>query len=388
MGSVRCGVQVVTAARVAVAAMLGVAVAVGCSASGSSDPATDDTLPTDPGAPEASTLPPPGNAASDVDASKSAAPKDAGKETGVDAGPPPPVPGTPCPILDQIKTKKCGACGEQGTLCVGSTSGSDAGGDAGGGGTWSEYGTCDKQLVGGCVPGTTITEACGHCGTRTKTCSQYCGFAIGACKGEPPMSCVPGGVELSNAGCATAGTYHQRTCASTCTYANFGATCDAAPTTIAVGPTVGNVTSTIATLTSGQTIASLSGSCPTATLGPATPYVYVKIHNPLATSVVVSVYNSVAPGGVVFPTLLASYGATTPTTAALRKSCVRGVNDFGDDLLTGDSYFASLSDVDAVTIPANGNVTIYNGAQDPYSAAAPTDSTGNVLVNVRLERIN
>jgi hypothetical protein len=158
--------------------------------------------------------------------------------------------------------------------------------------------------------------------------------------------------------------------------------------TITVGPTVGNVTSTIATLTSAQTIASLSGSCPAATLGPVTPYTHVKIHNPMATSVVVSVYNSVAHGGVVFPTLLASYGATTPTAAALRKSCVRGVNGFGNDLLMGDRYFASLSDVDAVTVPGNGTVTLYNGAQNPYSAANPTDSTGNVLVNVRVEQIN
>lgn len=34
----------------------------------------------------------------------------------------------------------------------------------------------------------------------------------------------------------------------------------------------------------------------------ATPYVHVEIHNPMATSVVVSVYNSVAPGRVVFAT--------------------------------------------------------------------------------------
>ncbi|MEA2748903.1 MAG: hypothetical protein QOI41_3046 [Myxococcales bacterium] len=330
----------------------------------------------------AATLPATG-APSEADAGSSS-PKDAGKESSVDAGPPPPVPGTPCPTIDQIKTKKCGACGEQATLCLGS---GDAGSD-GGGGTWSEYGTCDKQLAGGCIPGTTVTESCGHCGTRVKTCSPYCGFAIAACKGEPPMSCVPGAVDLSNAGCTVAGTYHQRTCGTACTYPNYGATCDPAPTTITVGPTVGNVTSTIATLTSTQTAASLSGSCPAATLGPVTPYVHLKVHNPMATSVVVSVYNSVAPGGVVFPTLLASYGATTPTTAALRKACVQGVNDFGDDLLTGDSYFASLSDVDAITIPANGTVTIYNGAQDPYSAAMPGDSTGSVLVNVRLEQIN
>ena len=58
--------------------------------------------------------------------------------------------------------------------------------------------------------------------------------------------------------------------------------------------------------------------------------------------------------------------------------------------ISGFSYsdFASLSDVDAVTIPANGTVTIYNGAYNKYSAATPNLSTGNVMVNVRLEHIN
>jgi hypothetical protein len=385
MGSVRS--QVVTAARVAVATVFGVAVVVGCSASGSSDP-VDDTTPTDPGMPAPATLPPSSAPVGDVDASK-APPKDAGKDSAVDAGPPPPVPGTSCPTLNELKKKKCGACGEQATLCLGGASGGDAG-DAGGG-TWSDYGTCDNQLIGGCIPGTIVTASCGHCGTQTKTCSAYCGFSLSACKGEPPMSCVPGAVDLSNAGCTTTATYHQRTCASTCTYGNYGLTCDAAPTTIEVGPTVGNVTSTIATFTSTQTTTRLTGSCPTATLSAVTtvtPYVYIKVHNPLAKSVVVSVYDSVAPGGVVFPTLLASYGAATPATDVARKACVQGVNDFGDDSLTGDSDFASLSDVDAVTIPANGTVTIYNGAYNKYSAGTPSLSTGNVLLNVRLEQIN
>ena len=387
MGSV--GSQVVTAARVAVATMLGVAVVVGCSASGGSDPALD-TTPTDPGPdmPAPAVLPPSGSPTGDVDASKGP-PMDAGKDSTVDAGPPPPVPGTPCATLNELKKKPCGACGQQATLCLGGASGGDAG-DAGGG-TWSDYGTCDNQLVGGCLPGTTVTESCGHCGTQTKTCSQYCAYALSACKGEPPMSCVPGSVDLSNAGCTTAATYHQRTCSSSCTFGNYGLTCDAAPTTIEVGPIVGNVSSTIATFTSAQTTTRLTGTCPTATLSAATvvtPYVYLKVHNPLATSVVVSVYDSLAPGGVVFPTLLASYGAATPATDIARKACVKGVNDFGDDTLTGDSDFASLSDVDAVTIPANGTVTIYNGAYNKYSAATPNLSTGNVMVNVRLEHIN
>jgi hypothetical protein len=380
MGSVRS--QVVA---VALATAMGVGLIVGCSASGDSD-AVDETNPTDPSTPPPATLPPPGNPPGAVDASTPPpAKKDAGKDSSVDAGPPPPVPGTACSTLDEVKKKPCGACGQQSTICLAPS------GDAGGG-TWTEYGPCGGELVGGCVPGTVVSESCGNCGTRTKTCSQYCGFSTGACTGEPASSCVPGAVDLSNAGCG-ADTYHQRTCQSTCTYANFGAACDAAPTTITVGPTVGNVTSTIVTLTSTQTATRLGGTCPTATLTAATtttPHAYIKVHNPLAKSVVVSVYDSIAPGGVVFPTVLASYGAATPTTDVQRKACAKGVNDFGNDLLTGDSDFASLDDAEgnAVTIPANGTVTIYNAAYNKYSAATPSLSTGKVKLNVRLETIN
>ena len=379
MGGVRSGVV-----TFAVASLFGVVAVVGCSADGSSGAVDETTTPTDPAATPPAQLPPGSKSPGDPDASKPA-PKDAGKDSTVDAGPPPPVPGTACPVIDEVKKKKCGACGDQGTICLGS------GGDAGGGGKWSDYSPCANELAGGCIPGTTMTEGCGNCGSRTKTCSQYCGYSASACKGEPPMSCVPGAVDISNAGCASPDTYHQRTCASTCTYGNYGLTCDPAPTTIAVGPTVGSVTSTIATLTSAQITTRLGGLCPTATLtavATQTPYVYLKVHNPLATSVLVSIYDSVAPGGVVFPTILASYGAATPATDVARKACVKGVNDFGNDLLTGDSDFASLDDVDAVTIPAGGTVTIYNAAYNKFNAANPTLSTGRVKVNVRTEKIN
>lgn len=380
MGAVRSGL--VTAAIASVASIFGVVLVVGCSASGGSGP-VDETTPTEPTGQPAAQLPPATIAPSPPDAGKPP-PKDAGKDVAVDAGPPPPVPGTPCPTIDEVKKKSCGVCGEQETLCLGS--GTDAGG-----GKWSPYSTCLNQLAGGCMPGTIVTEACGNCGTLTKTCSQFCGYSTSACKGQPPVSCVPGGVDLSAAGCAAADTYHQRTCASTCTFGNFGLTCDAAPTTIAVGPTVGSETSTIVTLTSAQITKRLGGSCPTATLTASTtqtPFAYLKVHNPLTTSVVVSIYDSLAPGGVVFPTLLASYGAATPTTDIARKACVNGVNDFGNDTLTGDSDFASLDDIDAVTIPAGATITIYNAAQNKFNAANPTLSTGNVRLNVRTESIN
>jgi hypothetical protein len=41
-----------------------------------------------------------------------------------------------------------------------------------------------------------------------------------------------------------------------------------------------------------------------------------------------------------------------------------------------------------VTIPAGDTVTIYNAAQDKYSAANPTNSTGKVKLNVLVDQIN
>jgi hypothetical protein len=202
---------------------------------------------------------------------------------------------------------------------------------------------------------------------------------------------VPGTVDLSSAGCVTPDTYRQRTCGSACTYASFGLTCEAAPTTITVGPTVGSVTSTIATLTSTQTATRLGGTCPNATLSTATtvtPYVYLEVQNPLAKSVVVSVYHSMAPGGVVLSTVLAAYNGAAPATDAQRKACLKGTNHFGDAALTGDSDFASLTKTNAVTIPPGGTITVYSAAYTAFSAANPAASTGKVKLNVRVEQIN
>jgi hypothetical protein len=361
-------------AAAATASAVVIALVVGCGAEGSSG-SPDDTAAVDPTDPKVSLPPPSEPGEAQVDAA--APPKDGGVKS-VDAGPPPPDAGSPCATIDEIKTKKCGACGTQSTVCL-------ADGD-GGAGKWSVYGACTGELAGGCVPGTVVTEACGNCGTVTKTCSSYCAFTSGTCTGQPASSCVPGAVDLSTAGCATADTYRQRTCAASCTYGSFGATCSPAPATIQVPPSPGQITTALVTLTSTKTIGRLGGTCPAATIAAtATPYAYVTVHNPNAKAATVAVYNQQAPGGTIFPTLLASYaGATVPATAAARKACVKGVNDFGDDTLTGDSSFASLSDVDAVTIPAGGSVVVYDGAQDKYDAANPTGSTGKVLLAVQL----
>ena len=369
MGDLKSGVVTVL-----VAGALGVLTVVGCSANGSSG-AIEDTTPVAPG--DNSMLPPsssggPAEDAGQPDAKKDSSAKDSAPP---DAGPPPPVPDTPCTTLDEVRKKSCGACGNQSTICL----------EVAGTKKWSVYSTCGQELAGGCIPGTVVDEACGNCGTQKKTCSQFCAFTTAACGGQPANSCVPGSVELTNAGCASGETFHQRTCSATCTAPSFGAACSAPPTIVEVGPTVGNVTSTIAVLGEAQTLPRISSTtCPTATF-PTTvtsPYVYLQVHNPLATSATVAIYNSLAPGGVAFKTALAAYdGVAAPTDEASRKVCLKAAT-YGTTALTGDSKFASLDGTKAVTIAPGATVSVYVAAYYAYDPAKPADSTGKVKLNV------
>jgi hypothetical protein len=359
-----------TAAAIVVAAACGVGVVVGCSAEGGGAGTSEDPSPTDTGGAQ---LPPP---SLEGDASTPPPPpKDGGKESGADAGPPPPTPGTACPTVNETKTKSCGKCGKATTICL--ASGSADAGDAGGGGAWSEYGPCENE-VGVCTPGE--TQACGNCGKAT--CTQYCAWS--ACGGQPTGSCVPGAVDLSTAGCAAPDTYRQRTCQATCQYDNFSASCSAPPTTIEVPPTVGSTNSTIVILSAAAMIAKTTGTCPSATVSTtvSTPGAWIKVHNPNAKAATVTIYNSAAPGGPsTLPTLLASYaGANPPATATAQKACVKGVSSFSDDTLTGDFDFAALTGIDAVTVPANGTITVYDAAQTKTS-------TGKVKLSVQLDRL-
>lgn len=359
------------------AGLCGTFAVVGCSADGSGS--VEDGSATEPGSPGAHLPGSTGDSDSGLatDAGKPA--RDAAtKDATVDAGPPPPVPGTTCAQPDEVRKKPCGICGIQSTVCL-------ANGDSGTS-SWSDYSSCEGELAGGCLPGTVVDEACGNCGTTKKTCTQYCAFTSSACTGQPASSCVPGGIELSSAGCAQADLFHARTCQSSCVFNNFGAACEAPPTVIEVGPTPGSVTSTIAVLSQGQTLSRMTGTCATATFSTtiAPPYVYLRVHNPLARAAVVAIYNSLAPGGVAFKTAVAAYGgATSPTDDASRQTCIGSVSTYGTAALTGDSKFASLDGTRAVTIAAGATVSVYVGAYNAFDPLKPADSTGKVKLNVQ-----
>jgi hypothetical protein len=372
------GSGLVTVATIALVGIASVGIGAGCSADGSG--AFVDTDPTDPEEEGGATLPgstsgSSGSTGSSGDGGKP--PNDASKDSAVDAGPPPPVPGTACTTVDEVRKKACGACGTQSTLCLanGAT-----------GGKWTDYSPCENELAGGCVPGTVVDEACGNCGTQKKTCTQYCAFSATACTGQPTAACVPGAVDLSNAGCPSGDVFRHRSCQSTCTYENFSMSCDAPPLVVEVGPTPGSVTSTVAVLSQGQMLARMSGTCPNATLTTTvmSPYVYLRVHNPLTRAATVSIYNSLATGGGAFKTVLAAYdGVTNPTDDATRKACSKGVATYGTVALTGDSKFASLDGTRAVTIAAGATMTIYVSAYNAFDPLKPADTTGKVKLNVQ-----
>ena len=366
MGLVKSGL--VTLAAVGLFGLVSVA---GCSADGSSDDVGGSTE-TEPTEGTAQLPPSSGGSSSSGGESTDAGKTDGGKkDAGADAGPPPPTPGTPCTKVDEIKKKKCGACGEQSTICVGSPDGGPP--------AWSEYSPCAGEIAGGCIPGTQENEACGNCGTRVRTCSQYCSWSTGTCTGQPANACTPGGVDLSNAGCG-ADQYRQRTCSAACAYDNFSA-CMSAPTTIEVPPTASGVNYTFATLSASQTAGRIGGTCPNATISTTvtSPYLHLTVHNGNAKDAVVTIFSSQAPNGSVVKTVLAAY-ATTPANDAQRKACVKGTNSFGDTTLTGSSDFASLHGSNAVTVPAGGSVVV-------HLAGELATSVGTVKVSVRTDKL-
>jgi hypothetical protein len=103
----------------------------------------------------------------------------------------------------------------------------------------------------------------------------------------------------------------------------------------------------------------------------------------------VSIYNSLAPGGAVYKTVLAAYDGTTPPASdPQRQACVKGVASYGTVALTGDSNFASLDGTRVVTIAPGASVIVFVGAYNPYDPSFPLSSTGPVKLNVRTETLN
>lgn len=368
------------------------ALAVGCANSPADDDAITDTgtnLPKDGGTDAPSkVIKPPTKKDGSADAQSTdddddflgddddfGGPTDGGTDSGVDAGPPPPPAvkaGDPCTTQDEIRKQACGMCGTNSTVCEKAADGTLH---------WSGFSPCEGEK-GECIAGTTLSEECNNCGTRSITCSNVCKWATGTCSAAAGTGCSPLTFDITNAGCGGAdlGLYRVRQCKATCDYESYSA-CSAAPTAIEVGRTVGAVSSTVTQL-GGSILKIAVNSCPVTTLGTiSTAYAYTQVHNPLATDVTVIVYNSVAPAGKVIDTAIAVYpGDTAPTTVDARKACTKA-STVGNTTYSGDSSMASLDTATKkVTIPAGGSVTI-------YSTAEKAGDSGPVRVSVKTDAI-
>ena len=78
-------------------------------------------------------------------------------------------------------------------------------------------GSVDETFT--CTPGQQETEACGNCGTRTRTCTSGCQWGSwGSCGGQGV--CAPGA--SSSEGCGNCGT-QERTCNNSCQWNDWGA---------------------------------------------------------------------------------------------------------------------------------------------------------------------
>jgi hypothetical protein len=364
------------------------ALMVACSASGDGDllsATTDEAGATEPAPGPGSALPAEGehDAGKPHDAGKDAAKdasKDAAKDSSTDAGKPAPEAGDACKTLDEVFTRSCGICGTQSSLCLAKDDGTP--------GVVSVYSPCANELASGCAPGTTETEACGNCGTRQRTCNQYCAWTTAACAGEPVSSCTPTAVDYTNAGCPTAGTGHTRSCNATCTWTNFTATCDPLDFKLVVAATPGDTVSAVYPLRATFAAKRLTGTCPNGTFSSTTnhPYVYVELVNPTENALTVSAWNTAATsGGTVIDTLMSWYsGNTRPTDDASRKTCAKGaVDSCPADLPCGDSKWAGLTGANAITLPAFGSALVFVGSYYPMGGSSASE--GPVKLVVRTE---
>jgi len=119
------------------------------------------------------------------------------------------------------------------------------------------------------------------------------------------------------------------------------------------------------------------------------PYQYVEIHNPSATKAAkVTLYASLAPGGVVIDTIMAAYASPIqPMDDASRKLCRDGVNDDSDATVdpTGDDSFSILK---TVAIPAGGSILLHVASYYENTVGQTHVVTGDLNINTKVETLN
>ncbi len=375
----------------ALLACAGTAAASACSADGGSGVADEflDTTPTDPE--QGATLPAASNDDDDdvdVDGGTSGT-TDASKDSSAkpdsaiaDAGKPSPAAGSACSNIDEIFSRKCGACGSQEALCLTAD---------GGGGIVSEYSPCAKEVAGGCVPGTVENTPCGKCGTKVRTCTATCAWTTAACAGEPANACWPTSRDYTSAGCSAVDVVRTRDCNASCAWSSFTSDCSALDFKLVASGTAGGTASAIYPLRATLVDKRISGTCPNGSLTTTTnhPYLYVEIVNPTDKAITASAWNTRAGDtGPIIDTVMTWYASTTkPTDDASRKACTGVVVDAcPTGLPCGDYKWAGITGTNTIKIPASGSVILYFAS---YFALTSTTSVtvGDVGLVVRTDTV-
>ncbi len=360
-----------------VASLLAVSAVLAACASTTSGDLSADPSPTDPtGHP----LPPSAGGGDDgTDPGTPDAGKKPPKDASVDQGPPPPEPGTACTKTDQIFSRGCGACGRQEAICQADDTGALK---------VTVYSSCHDEIAGGCVPGESVAETCGNCGTHTKTCSKYCAWSVTACKGEPIDSCPSGTVSWTAAGCPASGTYRSRACSDACTWQSFAA-CSAPDFSVRVPKAINGTSRVIVPLSSAAKSKRLTGTCGSATLSPTDGHAvaWVKVTNDGDKTATLSAWNEAAPGGAVIDTVLTSYAAQ-PTNDTELLACEKGAgNSCPAALPCGDPSLGSLSGTSALVVAPGETKVVGVTAYYPLGTVGEV-SEGSIAFVVRAEALN
>ena len=107
------------------------------------------------------------------------------------------------------KTEACGTCGSRSRTC-------------GPSGAWGDWTKCAGEVKGptDCLPGQTQKKTCGNCGSRTDSCdTATCLWVNGTCGGEGV--CAAGATDSKP--CSTAGQAQTRTCSAACAWGDYAA---------------------------------------------------------------------------------------------------------------------------------------------------------------------
>jgi hypothetical protein len=293
--------------------------------------------------------------------------------------------GTPCEVKNSIQTRKCGFCGFQERACLDPE---DAGSP-----TWLEWGPCQQEVFGGCMPGDTMDAGCGRCGHTTVTCTNACKWPDSGTKCTDEGVCSPGDTRYKYAlSCDEGGRYQG--CNELCQWGAPTSECvfEDMPELL-VPATVGEKASVDLEFSdAGPFLAKLSAvSCPTSITTSMVPYSYVRVRNTTGKDARVSVWHSAPDGGKTIDTIMAVYdtGARpgdNDTTA--RQNCQLGTTV--NDVCYGNSdpgmckgNMAGYTDVDGgvpgntVVVPAGFLLIVYNA---PYFTG--TSGYGKYTVNV------